>query len=95
MSFHALSFPSRSSYSCRFFILHKKFNDSSLTKRHVGDSHFLEVQDGNVKMCTCADIAFMLEREDAANGPITPVTIFPPNSSQSYCAYFFRQDLGR
>jgi hypothetical protein len=33
------------------------------------------------KKCACADSALILEREDAANGAITPVTILPPNSS--------------
>jgi hypothetical protein len=35
--------------SCRVFFFHKKLNDSALTKRHVGDSHFLAVHDGNVR----------------------------------------------
>jgi hypothetical protein len=34
--------------SCRVSLFHKKFNDSTLTKRHVGDSHFLAVLNGIV-----------------------------------------------
>jgi hypothetical protein len=33
------------------------------------------------KRSTCADLAFMVEREDVANGYVMLVTIFPPNSS--------------
>jgi hypothetical protein len=33
------------------------------------------------KRRACADFAFMLEREDAANGPVTLVRIFLPSSS--------------
>jgi hypothetical protein len=33
------------------------------------------------KRCACADFESILERENATNGPITLVTIFPPNSS--------------
>jgi hypothetical protein len=38
---------------------HKKFNDSMLTKLHVGDSHFLAVHAGNIRgahaliLCSC------------------------------------------
>jgi hypothetical protein len=32
-----------------FLIFHKEFNKGMLTKRHVGDSHFLAVHDGNVR----------------------------------------------
>jgi hypothetical protein len=35
--------------SCRVSLFHKKFNDSTLTKPHVSDSHFLAVHDGNVR----------------------------------------------
>jgi hypothetical protein len=35
--------------SCRVSIFHKKFNDSTLTKLHVDESHFLIVHDGNVR----------------------------------------------
>jgi hypothetical protein len=34
---------------CRVSSFHKKFNDSTLTKRHVSDSHLLAVYDGNVR----------------------------------------------
>jgi len=34
---------------CRVSLFHKKFNDSTLSKRHVGDSHFLAVHDRNVR----------------------------------------------
>jgi hypothetical protein len=34
---------------CRVSLFQKKFNDSTLSKRRVGDSHFLAVHDGNVK----------------------------------------------
>jgi hypothetical protein len=34
---------------CRLSSFHKKFNDSTLTKPHVGDSHFLAVHDGNLR----------------------------------------------
>jgi hypothetical protein len=34
---------------CRVSLFHKKLDDSMLTKRHVGDSHFLAVHDGNVR----------------------------------------------
>jgi hypothetical protein len=34
---------------CRVPIFHKKFNDTSLTKGYVGDSHFFAVHDGNVR----------------------------------------------
>jgi hypothetical protein len=33
--------------SCRVSLFQKKFNDSTMTKRHVGDSNFLAVHDGN------------------------------------------------
>jgi hypothetical protein len=33
------------------------------------------------KRCACADFSFMLESEDAANGPVTLITIYPPESS--------------
>jgi hypothetical protein len=42
------------------------------------------------KRCACAGFAFMLEREETANGPLTFLTIFPTNSLQSYCAHYFR-----
>jgi hypothetical protein len=32
---------------CRVSLFHKKFNDNALTK-HVGDSYFLAVRDGNL-----------------------------------------------
>jgi hypothetical protein len=35
--------------SCRVSLCHKKFNDSTLTKWHFGDSHFLAVHDGIVR----------------------------------------------
>jgi hypothetical protein len=35
--------------SCRVSLLHKKFNESTQTKWHVVDSHFLAVYDGNVR----------------------------------------------
>jgi hypothetical protein len=35
--------------SCRVSVFHKKFNDSTLTKPHVSDTHFLAVHDGNVR----------------------------------------------
>jgi hypothetical protein len=47
-----------------------------LTKRHVCNSHFLAEHYGNVR----AAHALILEREDAANGPITLVTVYPLNS---------------
>jgi len=34
---------------CRVSLFHKKLNDSTLTKRHAGDSHFLSMHDGNVR----------------------------------------------
>jgi hypothetical protein len=34
---------------CRVSIFHNKFNDTTLTKRHVGDSHFLAVYDRNIR----------------------------------------------
>jgi hypothetical protein len=34
---------------CRVSLFHKEFNVSTLTKRHVDDSHFLAVDDGNVR----------------------------------------------
>jgi hypothetical protein len=33
---------------CRLSLFHMKFNDSTLTKQHVGDSHFLAVHAWNV-----------------------------------------------
>jgi hypothetical protein len=53
---------------CRVSLFHKKFNDSTLTKRHVCDSHFLAVHDGNVRCANTLD-------------PVTLFTIFPPNFS--------------
>jgi hypothetical protein len=44
-----------------------------LTERHVGDSYFLAVHDGNLRGADAL-------RQDAANGSITLVTIFPPDS---------------
>jgi len=35
--------------TCRVLLFHKKFNDSTLTKRYVSDSHFLAVLYGNVR----------------------------------------------
>jgi hypothetical protein len=35
--------------SCRVSLFRKEFNYSMLTKRHVGDSHFLAVHDGNIR----------------------------------------------
>jgi hypothetical protein len=34
---------------CRVSLFHKKFNDSTLTKRYVGDSCFLAMHDGNIR----------------------------------------------
>jgi hypothetical protein len=34
---------------CQVSLFHKKFDDSALTKLHVGDSHFLAARDGNVR----------------------------------------------
>jgi hypothetical protein len=34
---------------CRVSFFHKKFNDSTLTKRHASESHFLAVHDGNLR----------------------------------------------
>jgi hypothetical protein len=35
--------------SCRVSLFHKKFSDSTFTKRHVCDSHFLALHDGNIR----------------------------------------------
>jgi hypothetical protein len=58
----------------------QKFNDRTSTKRHVGDTIFSHAWRER-KACAYADFAFMLKKEDTANGPITLVTIFQPNSS--------------
>jgi len=62
------------------FLFHKKFSNSTLTK-HVGESHFLAVHDGNIRGAHALILLFTLEREDAANGSITLVMTFPTNSS--------------
>jgi hypothetical protein len=52
MPFQALSIHTTKSLaddSCRVSLFHKKLSDSALTKRHVVDSHFLAVHDGNVR----------------------------------------------
>jgi hypothetical protein len=49
---------------CRVSFFHKKPNDM-LTEWHVSNSHFLALHDGDVRDAH----AFLLEREDAANGP--------------------------
>jgi len=52
MPFHALLFGLWKSLvddSCQTSLFHKKFNDSMVTKRHVGDSHFLAVHYRNVR----------------------------------------------
>jgi hypothetical protein len=51
--FHSLSFGfcievMKSAFE--FPLFHTKYDDSTLTKRHVGDSHFLAVHDGKVLM---------------------------------------------
>jgi hypothetical protein len=62
---------------CQVSLFHKKFHESTMTKHHEEDSHLLAVNDGKVR----GVLAFMLENEDAANGPVTLVTIFMPTSS--------------
>jgi hypothetical protein len=64
--------------SCRVSISHKKFSGSTLTKGHVGDSHFFAVHDWNVIGAHALILFFMLERDDVATGSMTVVTIFQP-----------------
>jgi hypothetical protein len=52
---------------CRVSVFHKKFKDCALTKRHVGESHFLAAHGGN-KRGAHPLYSFMSQRKDAANG---------------------------
>jgi hypothetical protein len=86
---------SRVDDSCRVSFSQKKFKDSTMTKRHVGDKSLSRSARRERKRCSCADFAFMLEREDAANGPIILVTIFPPSSRNVPVLIYFGSTLKR
>jgi hypothetical protein len=65
MRFHALSFGLRIEVMKPSFefLSYNNLDDSTLTKLHVGDSHFLVVHDGNVRGANALILRLYLRRK--------------------------------